>query len=109
MQLNVNKMKKQLAGKPKQIGDLDGKPVYGLLTKGGLSLIAHLNDDGDLKVLGAGSHAMIARSVARQEHSKINFSELSKSESTLPEDILNRYLPTFTEFTRELQKVADKK
>lgn len=107
MQLNVNEIKKQLAGKPKKVGDLNGKPVFGLLTKGGLSLIAHVADNGDVKVLGAGSHTMIARSVATQEHPKINFTELSKSESNLAPDVLKKYMPEFLELTHKFQAIID--
>lgn len=106
MQLNVNEIKKQLSGKPKKIGELEGKPVFNVLTKGGLTMVAHLADNGDINVLGVGSHQLIARAVATNEHPKINFTELSKSESNLAPDVLKKYMPEFLELTHKFQTVV---
>ncbi len=100
-------MSKQLSGKPKEIGKCKGKSIYGVLTKGGLSLVAQIADSGDLKVLGAGSHRMIARCIALQENPDIQFNELSKSDSTLPNDVLQKYLPQFIELTHKMQSISN--
>lgn len=70
---------KQLAGKPKKIGHLNDKDVFGMTTKGGLSLVVSAKD-GAFETLGAGPHPAVARHIAKKRNPDVTFTELNKAD-----------------------------
>ena len=64
----------QLKGKPRKIGTSKGKPVFEILTKGGLAIVVYKG-----VILGAAPHIAIAKFQARQKEPYIMWDELSKN------------------------------
>lgn len=93
---------KQLKGKPRKVGDLDGNAVFAAETKGGLHFIAMKKADGKTKTLGAGSHPAVARNIAEKSNPTLKITELSKSESLDPYT-LRREVERCLPITRRMQ------
>ena len=68
----------QIASK-KQVGMIDGHPIYQLRTTGGLVLIA-FSKSGKLEILGAASHPAIAQWLAEKKEPNASWTTLAKSE-----------------------------
>lgn len=77
---------KQLAEKPRKIGEMNGRNVYSLRTKGGWHMVV-APKEGRMETLGAGPLAAVAQHIATKKHQGINWTELSKSEHVSPEAI----------------------
>lgn len=92
---------KQLAEKPRKIGSFNGKPVYGLRTKGGYHLIV-TPKDGRFETLGAGPLAAVAKFIATRKNEGIEWSELEKSE-TISQESLNAILPQYEDLTKQIR------
>jgi|SRR6185436_18662878 len=79
--------------KKRRVGKLGHNPVFAISTTGGLHLVV-VARGGQAEVLGTGSHAAIARHIAKKREEKIEWSDLNKSDH-VPyacfEDILPRY------------------
>lgn len=89
----------EIAGK-KEIGNLDGKPVYEISLKGGLYIIATPNGNG-VKVLGSGPHPVIAKHIARKINPNLTITELMKSEE-LEIRYFERLVPYYTQMVHNL-------
>lgn len=83
----------QIASK-KRVGRIGDMPVIELATTGGLHLIV-VARGGKGEVLGTGPHRAVARFIAKKRESKIEWTELEKSDYVPVEcfsaDILPRY------------------
>lgn len=105
----MNIDEKQLAGKPRQVGTLDGVPVMEFATKGGLNLITTMRSNKP-EILGAGSHRAIARNVAKKTVKKnyrnaIQWSSLEKSE-WIDEVYYKHLLPKYEAITDQLRNAS---
>lgn len=98
---------KQLTGKPKKIGRLNDKDVFGMTTKGGLSLVVSAKD-GAFETLGAGPHAAVARHIAKKRNPDVVFTELNKADY-IDERAYAQYLPKYESITEALQVLSKKK
>lgn len=92
----------QLAGTPEKIGELDGRPVMEMATKGGLHLVVTIKKNGNTETLGTGSSRALARYVARKMNPELKVTELAKSEEA-PAQALGNAAPEFFALTRRLR------
>lgn len=99
----MNITAKQLACKPKKVGELEGDDVMEVQTKGGLTILVVSKKD-KTETIGLASHPAIARHIAQKDHPTIEFTSLEKSEM-LPEEVLMANLPEFLELTRRVQEL----
>lgn len=67
----------------KQIGTLQGKPVFEIGTTGGLHLVVVAKAAG-IETIGAGSHSAIARHIAKKKAPEMILTSLAKSEHVDP-------------------------
>lgn len=89
---------KQMDERPKKVGELHGRPVMHLRTKGGLHIMAKANGE----VLGTGPHRAVARHIAQKHEPEIVWTELSKSDHITP-DSFALVLPKYEEQTEALR------
>ncbi len=92
----------QLAGTPEKIGELDGRPVMEMATKGGLHLVVTIKKNGSTETLGTGSSRALARYVARKMNPELKVSALAKSEDA-PAVALGNAAPEFFALTRRIR------
>ena len=95
--------KKQLAYKPKKVGELNGTSIMELSTKGGLHLIVKAQGSG-FSTLGTGPHRAVARHIAEGKEPDIVWTELSKSDH-LDYEVMAPLLPKYLELTEAFRKV----
>ena len=99
-----------LAGKPKEMGTLNGDTVLGISTIGGWAMIVcKKSGTGGFETLGAAPHMAVARAVAMKMHPKLQLNELSKSEWVPYEaysDLMDQYLDA-TKRIRALQGIKE--
>lgn len=77
----------------KRVGKIGTSPVLELATSGGLHLIVCARN-GKAEVLGTGPHRAVARFIAKKRESKIEWTDLNKSDYVDPaffQDILPQY------------------
>ncbi len=92
----------QLAGKPEKIGELQGRPVMEMATKGGLHLVVTIKKNGTTETLGTGSSRALARYVARKMNPELKVTELAKSED-VPQIALGNAAPEYYSLTRRIR------
>lgn len=92
---------KQLAEKPRKVGEMNGRSVYHLRTKGGFHMMV-APKDGRMETLGAGPLSAVAMHIANKKHQGINWTELSKAEHVSPEAI-EAVLPKYEAMTHEIR------
>lgn len=92
---------KQLAEKPKKVGEMNGRSVYQLRTKGGFHMIV-APKEGRMETLGAGPLSAVAMHIANKKHQGISWLELSKSEHVSIEAI-ESVLPKYEALTHEIR------
>ena len=90
----------QLSGKPRKIGTLRGKDVFGMVTKGGLNLVS----DSAGKILGAGPHRAIAKNIAEKNEPSLTWTELNKGDYIDPSHY-QLLLPKYEELTRTMRSM----
>ena len=95
---------KQIDEKPKKVGNLHGKPVFHLRTKGGLHILVMQKASG-YETLGTGPHRAVARHIASKYEPDIVWSELSKSDHVDPEAYA-MILPKYEEITEALRAIV---
>lgn len=95
---------KQIDEKPKKVGNLRGKPVFHLRTKGGLHILV-MQKNGTYETLGTGPHRAVARHIANKYEPDIVWSELSKSDHVDPEAYA-LILPKYEEVTEALRALV---
>jgi hypothetical protein len=89
----------------KQIGNIDGSPVYQIGLKGGLFIIARVKGAG-LDIMASGPHPTVAKHIAKKLFAHLNITELLKSEE-MPEANFARLVPYYMDLTRQLNKLAN--
>ncbi len=99
--------KKQLAGKPKKVGDLDGRAVFSLVTKGGCHLLVAPKGTS-FETLAVAPHRAVARHIAMKQHKSIKWQELSKGDWLDPKEF-EHILPKYEALTKSLQDRQNKK
>lgn len=77
---------KQILSK-KIVGKVKGSPVYELITKGGLTILATSGTKG-IEYLGAASHIALSKYIAETKEPSIIWTELSKGGEGFPKLIL---------------------
>lgn len=97
---------KQIDEKPKKVGNLHGKPVYHLRTKGGLHVLVMQKGAG-YETLATGPHRAVARHIASKYEPEIIWSELSKADHVGIESF-QMILPKYEEITEALRSLSDK-
>lgn len=95
----------EIQGSPKEIGHLDGKPVFQIALKGGLFLIATPNGSS-VKILGSGPHRVVAKHIAKKLHPNLVITELLKSEQ-LNINTFERLIPYYTDMVNKLNQFAN--
>lgn len=80
----MNVTEKQMVGKPKEVGTLNGDKVMEIELRGGLFMLVVAKSGGKTETLSLGSLSAIAHHVARKEHPEIKFTELVKHENFPP-------------------------
>jgi len=70
---------KHLEGKPKNIGKIDGQPMFQLKTKGGLYIITKSNAKG-FEMLAVAPHPAVARAIVNKKYDNVEFTALSKAD-----------------------------
>jgi len=94
---------KQIDEKPKKVGNLHGKPVYHLRTKGGLHILV-MQKGGHYETLGTGPHRAVARHIAMKHEPEIVWSELNKSDH-VDVKAFELILPKYEELTTALRTI----
>lgn len=79
--------------------------LYGMITKGGLSILATAQK-GKTKILGSGPIFTIAKSIACQNESNIIW-ELSKSEEMIDPRAYLHLVPEYTALTKSMQDILE--
>lgn len=97
----MNLEAKQLESKPRKIGDVHGKAVYHLKTKGGFHVLAMQKASG-FETIGAGPHPAVARHLASKYEPDIVWTDLEKSEHVDP-SLFALMLPKYEELTESLR------
>ncbi len=92
----------QLQGKPQKIGELNGRPVMELATKGGLHLVVTMKKNGDTETLGTGSSRAMARYVAKKMNAELVVTALAKSEEASA-TALGNDAPAWYSLTRRIR------
>jgi hypothetical protein len=87
----------------KQIGHMEGRPVFQIGLKGGLFLLATLNKSGNIEIMGSGPHQTVARHIAKKLHPQMVITELAKSEE-LEERTYVNLVPFYVNLTDRLNK-----
>jgi hypothetical protein len=88
----------------KKIGHLGTRAVFAISVIGGLHLVAaEKAGSGQLEILGAGSHAAVARHIAERQHESVVFDSLEKSEYCSLEHFID-LIPAYEEVTAQLRK-----
>lgn len=82
-----------------QIGSLDGKSVWELALKGGLSVIARIAKSG-VEILSAAPHRAIGRFMAKKKFPKLELITLEKSE--YPPAAFQHLIPEYEAITDRL-------
>lgn len=93
---------KQLTGKPKHVGDLDGRRVLELHTKGGLSMIVAQRVGKSSEILGTGPHRAVARATAMRHAKEIKWNDLAKGDWIDP-SAYEFLMPKWMAFTDEMR------
>lgn len=93
---------KQLKGKPKKVGQHDGRDVFALQTKGGFNMVVATKGEG-FETLGAGPHPCIARHIANQKYKDINWTSLNKADFVPYEDY-QHLLPKYEAITTAIRR-----
>jgi hypothetical protein len=96
---------KQIDEKPKKVGNLHGKPVYHLRTKGGLHILVTPGGTG-YETLGTGPHRAVARHIAQKHEPEIVWSELSKSDH-VDIEAFEMVLPKYENLTDALRAICE--
>lgn len=99
----MNLTTNQIDEKPKKVGDLRGRPVFHLRTKGGLHVLV-MAKGASFETLGTGPHRAVARHIAQKHEPGIVWSELSKADHVNPESF-QLILPKYEELTNALRAV----
>jgi hypothetical protein len=86
----------------KRIGKAGDRQVYGIGTVGGLHLVVAAKSGGSFETLGAGSHPGVARHIAKQFASDVEFDDMAKSQQLSPE-FFQDLLPQYVELTEALR------
>jgi hypothetical protein len=82
----------------KKVGQLKGKPVYHVKTRGGLHMIS--KEDGSL--IATGPHGGVARHIAKKYEPEVEWTELAKAEH-LEEAVLAHLLPKYIELSDRMR------
>lgn len=98
---------KHLDGKPKKIGQLNGKPVFHMRTKGGLHMVATYGSGG-LNIIGSAPHRAIATHIAQKKEPDVEWSELSKGEYVDP-STFEHLVPEYEALTDTMVELSKKK
>jgi hypothetical protein len=93
----------ELVGR-KQIGALNGAPVFELLTSGGYYIVAAVKKD-KIDQLGVGPRRAVARFLARKSNPELVINALAKSEQLDIADF-EPVLPYWEDFTAQLRAQA---
>lgn len=101
----MNLTAEQIDEKPKKVGDLKGRPVFHLRTKGGLHVLVTPRG-ASFETLGTGPHRAVARHIAQKHEPDIIWSELSKADHVNPESFA-MILPKYEELTDALRKAQE--
>lgn len=101
--MNIDKA--QLAGDPKKIGSLKGKPIFQVVTKGGFHMIL-TPKAGGFETLGTGPHVAVARHIATKREKEIVW-ELKKGDYVEPEAFAF-ILPKYEAMTNEIRALEGK-
>lgn len=96
----MNLDKNQLAGLPKKIGTLNGKPIFHVVTKGGFNMCL-IAKAGGFETLSCGPHVAIARHIASKREKEIVW-ELAKGDYVPYEDYAF-LLPKYEEITDRIR------
>ena len=93
----------QLKQKPRKVGKTEeGKDIFEVETKGGLSLIV-APKDGGFETIGTGPHRAVARHIAKKRCPGIQWSDLHKSDAVdLP--TIEALLPKYEALTLAYRK-----
>ena len=95
--MSLNIQPQEIIGRPKEIGHLDGNPVFQISLKGGLYIIATPNKSG-VKILGTGPHRVVAKHVAKKLNPHLVITELMKSEE-IEIIYFDRLIPFYSDLT----------
>lgn len=98
--------RKQIDEKPKKVGNLNGKPIFHIRTKGGLHVLV-MQKNGTYETLGTGPHRAVARHIASKHEPEIVWSELSKSDHCSV-DQFEFVLPKYEAITDALRALVPK-
>ncbi len=94
---------KQIDQKPKKVGNLNGKPVWHLRTKGGLHVVV-MQKNGGFEALGTGPHRAVARHIANKQEPDIVWDSLSKADH-VDVEAFTSVLPKYEAITATLRKM----
>lgn len=101
----LNLRKEHLKGKPRQIGDVDGTPVYEMTTTGGLWVITCKKSNGTLEPLAYAPHRAIGRHIAQKKEPNFKISDLSKGED-IPLESFAHLVPKYEELTDRMRALS---
>jgi len=96
----------QLDQKPKKVGNLHGKPIFHVRTKGGLHVLV-MQKAGSFEALGTGPHRAVARFIANKHEPDIVWQEMSKSDH-VDEAAFAMVLPKYEQITDALRQLSKK-
>lgn len=99
----MNITKRDLARPPKQIGTLDGKPVYEMETIGGYHIVA-LYKGSKVMPVSVGPHRAVSRFLAEKQEPSIKWTDLEKS-AHIPSEFFQDILPEYEELSRRLREL----
>jgi hypothetical protein len=92
----------QIKSKSK-VGTLNGSPVFELITKGGLHLIASAQN-GTIKYISTGPHRAVSRFIAEKNEPEVLW-EISKSEEFLVDvNLFAPIIPDYIELTKKFNE-----
>ncbi len=98
--------RKDLQGSPKQVGTLDGKPVFHYATKGGWNMVVVKKGSSE-ETLGCGSHKAVAIAIA-ERNPNLKLDSLAKSEQ-MPKAYYEDLLPRWEAITKRIQELERSK
>ena len=101
----MNLEENQIDQKPRKVGEVKGKPVFHLRTKGGLHVMVMMKG-ASFETLATGPHVAVARHIAQKYEPEIVWSGLSKADHVNPESfalVLPKY-EMLTDALRAMQQ-----
>ena len=97
--------KEQLKSK-REIGNVDGRPIYQIVTKGGFNIVAMLSKSGSLEILAVANHPGISQWQAEKKAPKATWTNLRKADYC-PYEAFSHLVGPFGQLTDQFQAAAD--